>query len=81
LNSQLRRLPPDQRLFAVVGAGAAGAFAAQTLRQSGFDGRIVMLDRENRVSYDRTLLSKYHLSGEAGADPAAVAVLLPPTAH
>jgi NADPH-dependent 2,4-dienoyl-CoA reductase/sulfur reductase-like enzyme/nitrite reductase/ring-hydroxylating ferredoxin subunit len=60
--------PPDQRLFAIVGAGAAGALAAQTLRQTGFGGRIVMLDRENRVPYDRTLLSKYHLSGEPGAE-------------
>jgi NAD(P)H-nitrite reductase large subunit len=27
-----------------------------------------MLDRENRVPYDRTLLSKYHLSGQPGAE-------------
>jgi apoptosis-inducing factor 3 len=54
----------DQRLFAIIGAGAAGALAAQTLRQQGFGGRIVMLDPENRVPYDRTLLSKYHLSGQ-----------------
>ncbi len=58
----------DQRLFVIIGAGAAGALAAQTLRQSGFGGRIVMLDRQNRVPYDRTLLSKYHLSGEPGAE-------------
>jgi apoptosis-inducing factor 3 len=58
----------DDRVFAIIGAGAAGALAAQTLRQQGFGGRIVMLDRENRVPYDRTLLSKYHLSGEPGAE-------------
>lgn len=58
----------DDRLFAVIGAGAAGAMAAQTLREEGFGGRIVMLDRENRVPYDRTLLSKYHLSGQSGAE-------------
>ena len=58
----------DQRLFAIIGAGAAGALAAQTLRQQGFGGRIVMLDPENRVPYDRTLLSKYHLSGQPGAE-------------
>jgi NADPH-dependent 2,4-dienoyl-CoA reductase/sulfur reductase-like enzyme/nitrite reductase/ring-hydroxylating ferredoxin subunit len=58
----------DQRLFAIIGAGGAGALAAQTLRQGGFGGRIVMLDRENRVPYDRTLLSKYHLSGQPGAE-------------
>ncbi len=58
----------DSRLFVIIGAGAAGAVAAQTLRQNGFGGRVVLLDRENRVPYDRTLLSKYHLSGELGAE-------------
>ena len=52
----------------IAGAGAAGAVAAQTLREAGFGGRIVMLDRENRVPYDRTVLSKYALSGEPGAE-------------
>lgn len=59
---------PDPRCFVIVGAGAAGAVAAQTLRQAGFGGRVVMLDRENRVPYDRTVLSKYALSGEKGAE-------------
>lgn len=59
---------PDARCFAIVGGGAAGALAAQTLRQEGFAGRIVILDRENRVPYDRTVLSKYFLSGEQGAE-------------
>jgi nitrite reductase/ring-hydroxylating ferredoxin subunit len=56
----------DARCFVIVGAGAAGASAAQTLRKAGFGGRIVMLDRENRVPYDRTILSKYVLSGQSG---------------
>jgi apoptosis-inducing factor 3 len=60
--------PPDGRCFVIVGAGAAGAVAAQTLREAGFTGRVVMLDCENRVPYDRTLLSKYVLSGEHGAE-------------
>jgi apoptosis-inducing factor 3 len=59
---------PDNRTFAIVGAGAAGALAAQTLRQAGFNGRIVMLDQHNRVPYDRTVLSKYFLSGERNAE-------------
>jgi NADPH-dependent 2,4-dienoyl-CoA reductase/sulfur reductase-like enzyme/nitrite reductase/ring-hydroxylating ferredoxin subunit len=58
----------DSRCFVIAGGGAAGAVAAQTLRQEGFGGRIVMLDRENRVPYDRTTLSKYYLSGEQGAE-------------
>ena len=58
----------DTRLFVIAGAGAAGALAAQTLRQEGFTGRILMLDSANRVPYDRTILSKYALSGEKGAE-------------
>ena len=58
----------DARCFVIIGAGAAGAVAAQTLREAGFGGRVIMLDRENRVPYDRTLLSKYTLSGKPGAE-------------
>ena len=59
---------PDPRCFVIIGAGAAGAVAAQTLREEQFGGRIVMLDEVNRVPYDRTILSKYALSGEKGAE-------------
>jgi apoptosis-inducing factor 3 len=58
----------DDRCFIIVGAGAAGAVAAQTLREAGFGGRVLMLDCDNRVPYDRTILSKYVLSGEKGGE-------------
>ena len=58
----------DARCFVIVGAGAAGAAAAQTLREEGFGGRVVMLDAVGRVPYDRTLLSKYALSGLKGGE-------------
>ena len=58
----------DDRTFVIIGGGGAGAVAAQTLREAGFAGRIVMFDRENRVPYDRTVLSKYFLSGEHGGE-------------
>ncbi len=58
----------DDRCFVIIGAGAAGAVAAQTLRENGFGGRVVMLDRDNRVPYDRTILSKYAISGEKGGE-------------
>ncbi len=58
----------DARCFVIAGAGAAGAMAAQTLREAGFGGKLLLLDVANRVPYDRTLLSKYHLSGEKGAE-------------
>jgi NADPH-dependent 2,4-dienoyl-CoA reductase/sulfur reductase-like enzyme/nitrite reductase/ring-hydroxylating ferredoxin subunit len=57
----------DTRRFVIVGGGAAGAVAAQTLRAEGFAGTIVMIDPEGELPYDRTALSKYMLSGaEAG---------------
>lgn len=59
---------PDARRFVIVGAGGAGAVAAQTLREAGFKGRVIMLDTANRVPYDRTVLSKYALSGQKGAE-------------
>ncbi len=59
---------PDARCFVIVGAGGAGAVAAQTLREAGFTGRVVILDPANRVPYDRTVLSKYALSGQKGAE-------------
>ena len=59
---------PGCQAFRDRGCRRGRAVAAQTLRQSGFGGRVVLLDRENRVPYDRTLLSKYHLSGQPGAE-------------
>ena len=55
----------DKRIFAIVGAGAAGNAAAQTLREDGFRGRIVMITRENSVPYDRPMLSKEYMEGAA----------------
>jgi NADPH-dependent 2,4-dienoyl-CoA reductase/sulfur reductase-like enzyme/nitrite reductase/ring-hydroxylating ferredoxin subunit len=53
----------DPRLFAIVGAGAAGMNAAQSLRELGFHGRIVLITAEDRLPYDRTLLSKEVMQG------------------
>jgi NADPH-dependent 2,4-dienoyl-CoA reductase/sulfur reductase-like enzyme/nitrite reductase/ring-hydroxylating ferredoxin subunit len=48
----------------VAGAGAAGAAACVTLREAGFDGRIVLAGTDAPVPYDRTALSKFVLSGD-----------------
>jgi apoptosis-inducing factor 3 len=58
----------DQRTFAILGAGAAGNMAAQTLREDGFQGRVIMITQENSLPYDRPNVSKGYLYGDAGLD-------------
>jgi NADPH-dependent 2,4-dienoyl-CoA reductase/sulfur reductase-like enzyme/nitrite reductase/ring-hydroxylating ferredoxin subunit len=60
-----RRDASDARLFVILGAGAAGYAAAQTLREDGFRGRVVLITREDRAPYDRPNLSKDYLQGHA----------------
>jgi 3-phenylpropionate/trans-cinnamate dioxygenase ferredoxin reductase component len=51
--------------FVIVGAGMAGGKAVETLREEGFDGRIVLLGAESDRPYERPPLSKDYLRGEA----------------
>lgn len=60
-----RRDVADARLFVILGAGAAGYAAAQTLREDGFRGRVLLITREDRGPYDRPNLSKDYLQGNA----------------
>jgi len=50
--------------FVIVGAGLAGAKAAEALRKQGFDGRLVMLGAEHHAPYERPPLSKDYLMGK-----------------
>ena len=71
-----RRAPPmtkyhpgaDQRTFIILGTGAAGNMASQTLREDGFQGRLLMATFENSLPYDRPNLSKAYLYGDAGLE-------------
>jgi 3-phenylpropionate/trans-cinnamate dioxygenase ferredoxin reductase component len=54
--------------FVIAGAGMAGGKAAETLREEGFDGRVVLLGAEAQRPYERPPLSKDYLRGEAARE-------------
>jgi 3-phenylpropionate/trans-cinnamate dioxygenase ferredoxin reductase subunit len=56
----------------IVGAGLAGAKAAETLRENGVDGRVVLIGAEPDRPYERPPLSKDYLRGEAEREAAYV---------
>ena len=49
----------------VLGAGAAGACAVETLRREGYKGTIALVGRDDSVPVDRPNLSKDYLAGTA----------------
>lgn len=49
----------------IVGAGAAGDAAADTLRREGYGGPITLIGADESVPYDRPNLSKDYLAGTA----------------
>jgi thioredoxin reductase len=51
------------RAVVIVGAGLAGARAAETLRAEGFSGRVVLVGEESTAPYERPALSKEFLAG------------------
>jgi NADPH-dependent 2,4-dienoyl-CoA reductase/sulfur reductase-like enzyme/nitrite reductase/ring-hydroxylating ferredoxin subunit len=62
--------PPadDKRTFVIIGAGASGTACAAALREKGFGGRVLLIDREPEAGYDRTVLSKFVIAGEMPPD-------------
>jgi 3-phenylpropionate/trans-cinnamate dioxygenase ferredoxin reductase subunit len=54
--------------IAIIGAGQAGGWAAQTLRKEGYTGRIVLIGDEAHPPHERPPLSKAVLAGEAAPD-------------
>src|SRR6187551_571716 len=62
----------QDQTFVIVGAGLAGAKAAETLREEGFDGRVVLIGDEPEQPYERPPLSKDYLRGEVPREKAHV---------
>jgi len=54
--------------IAIIGAGQAGGWAAQTLRKEGFAGRLVLIGDELHPPHERPPLSKAVLAGEAAPE-------------
>ena len=54
----------NERLAVILGAGLAGGNAAVTLREEGWQGRILLLSAEPGVPFGRPPLSKTYLRGE-----------------
>jgi 3-phenylpropionate/trans-cinnamate dioxygenase ferredoxin reductase subunit len=61
-------MPTDQT-FVMVGAALAGAKAAETLREEGFDGRVTLIGNEAERPYERPPLSKDYLRRETTDKP------------
>src|SRR5690349_12574210 len=57
------RVTPESVI--IVGAGAAGESAAETLREEGYAGPVVLFDPDPDAPYDRPNLSKDYLAGTA----------------
>jgi NADPH-dependent 2,4-dienoyl-CoA reductase/sulfur reductase-like enzyme len=54
----------------VVGGGLAGASAVGTLREEGYDGRVVLVGAEPHLPYERPPLSKGYLAGTSSFNDA-----------
>lgn len=54
----------DDRTFILVGGGAAAEAAAESLRQCGFQGRLLLISHDLHPPYDRTYASKQYLAGQ-----------------
>ena len=56
----------------IVGASLAGGSAAVTLRQEGFEGRVLLIGAEPQPPYERPPLSKEYLRSESSFEDALV---------
>lgn len=67
------RSQADGRIV-IVGAGAAGAAAADALARLGCGERVTLIGNETEPPYDRTMLTKHFLAGTAGEEELPLAI-------
>ena len=63
-----RRHDAAPESIVILGGGAAGAVAADTLRREGYQGRVTIIEAGPSAPYDRPNLSKDYLAGTASED-------------
>ncbi|SDJ91506.1 Reductase C-terminal [Catalinimonas alkaloidigena] len=63
--AEMAQQKSDQPVHVVLGGGAAGAYAAEAIREGGFTGRVVLVSKEEQLPYDRPKASKQYLQGAA----------------
>jgi NADPH-dependent 2,4-dienoyl-CoA reductase/sulfur reductase-like enzyme len=59
---------PAEPAYVIVGASLAGAKAAETLREEGFSGAVILIGAEDLRPYERPPLSKGYLLGKDDPD-------------
>jgi NADPH-dependent 2,4-dienoyl-CoA reductase/sulfur reductase-like enzyme len=59
---------PAEPAYVIVGASLAGAKAAETLREEGSGGSVVLIGQEDELPYERPPLSKGYLLGRDARD-------------
>src|SRR5258708_26415080 len=62
------RSVPGPPAYVIVGASLAGAKAAETLREEGFDGAVTLIGTEDERPYERPPLSKAYLLSKEPRD-------------
>lgn len=60
--------PDGQQAMVVLGSGAGGSAAIKALREKGYAGRLIVIEREKQAPYDRTVLSKFVPQGDMAID-------------
>ena len=65
---QSQGVPTHESSIVILGAGMSGGVAARTLREEGYDGRLVLIGHEPTPPFGRPPLSKSYLRGEETLD-------------